>query len=469
MVDLISLVLAVGATAGVARSVRLVGSGQRFEPQLYSCLGGLVLMAVAAWVALFLLRESFGMLRDQRLQPGASRWDIGKVAWRVLAATLLFAYFAAQSVVFKDAFHGTRVSPHAQGQLGLFPLCALMLMAGIGLGARPGRPGPQGSARPSRLRSLLVAVAIVGILAWYSKTETQLPYLILIALEAVRAAMRRGTLGGTALATRIEHGLPAALAGAVACFAAACWLSHSIRRSAAEARQEAILAKREAAAAVVILALASAMAWLLFRTVLMWDVWLYEGLWTVVGPLEIGALVLGYGGLAAGIAARAVTAKPEAPGATRPAPGATEVTHGRVARILVSGLRLSLIVAIGIVLLIREEPPRSLFRGLPAEFRGLANAVSSVYERALEPALLWRELDHKALYLVVGLAWVVVLLAGVLLREQSAPFDRVIERPASLIRCAAFTIGFTATCLCAMPTLFVGCLLAFHRWLNPLG
>jgi hypothetical protein len=87
-------------------------------------------------------------------------------------------------------------------------------------------------------------------------------------------------------------------------------------------------------------------------------------------------------------------------------------------------------------------------------------------EHVFDPVLLWHVLDLEVLCLLLGLGWLLAQLMLLMVPGPAAPFDRVLDRPASIVRCCAFTLAFTALCLAALPTLFVGCVVAYHYVLN---
>jgi hypothetical protein len=162
------------------------------------------------------------------------------IAWR-LGVLALLAFLTA-GIVAAWAPSGSSLSPTIQARLYLrlyvFPLCGLIATLGLLIGMRP--PAPL-VARPARTAWFGVALAGavgVGVAAAYMP----IPYLVLVALEAVANAMRgqEPQVQRPGLATRINHaGPPAALAVAAA-LATAAWISSDLRRAATASADERV-------------------------------------------------------------------------------------------------------------------------------------------------------------------------------------------------------------------------------------
>ncbi|HEV3122815.1 MAG TPA: hypothetical protein VGY53_12965 [Isosphaeraceae bacterium] len=465
VLDLIIVVLGVAGSAGAARYARVFEEGKDLQGQLFYCLGGLAFMGIAIWLVLFLVRAAAGILGATQKPPRRT----ARAGWRILAATALVVYFAAESASLKVSFAtGDRsLSQKASAQLGVFSLCALFFMAGLCLGATPGRARRPESRHRSVARRMLMVVAILAVLAWFTLGRMAFPYLVVVILQVVRDAMHHGPLGGTSVATRLFWAVPASLVSTGACTATAVWLSCAMRRRPASELEESAWAPMQVAIAVVAtIALVAASGWLVFATIPMLHELLAAGLSAIIGPEEVGALAMGFGGLGAGIAARAVMGPPddsqEVPAALRAA--AWPWLAGTLGR----ALRIGLVVALGLVWLLHENnPPRDLDVVPTALAVRLMPLVYFLNEHVFDPALLWHILDLEVLCLLLGLGWLLLQLALLMVRGRVAPFDRVLERPASIMRWCAFTTAFTALCLAALPTLFVGGVVAYHFVLNP--
>src|SRR5262249_12341 len=95
-------------------------------------------------------------------------------------------------------------------------------------------------------------------------------------------------------------------------------------------------------------------------------------------------------------------------------------------------------------------------------------ADARVWVKGLPGADAWLYAFHpEPLFLELGLLWVAVQVAGLLSTRGPAPFDLIVARPGVVPRFVGAWLALTALCLAALPTFFVGGIVAFHYLLRP--
>ena len=196
-------------------------------------------------------------------------------------------------------------------RLQLLPLALTLALAGIFAGLVPGRnrDRPRGMAWLSVVWAGVAGVVIASTLA-------VAPYAVLLAMDAVRNAMTgpialqplRPNLHGRLIHAGVESAPVLAC-----CLILPCW------SRATSAAGPATPARRWRGPFALLAATAAAglgAAWLYTVTIPMLDEWLTEGLRVTIDPLNAAVIVLGFAGLALGIAARATdrTGSPDSAG-----------------------------------------------------------------------------------------------------------------------------------------------------------
>jgi hypothetical protein len=383
----------------------------------------------------------------------------------VVAAAMLTGYVALEMADLGGEFGPdprwySRWTQQAEARAKALPLCGLFLSAGLILGMAPAaRP-----ATPSRgrWRGWSWVVLSVPALLLFALAMIPIAYLVLLALEAVSNAQIHVRISRPGVWARIDRAAPAASIAAAVCLGAGVWLSRELRRvpePGAKPRRGWPLFLAAAGPAV-------AGAYLLFATIPMLHEWLAAGIGMAADAPVAAALVAGFAALAAGLAARAVAGRadwePEAPGGAMP----------RAARWLGrAGLFVARLVLIVLAtLMFLEDSFLPFSRGLdwlPAPWSEHF-ADARVWVKGLPGADVWLYAFHpEPLLLELGLLWVAVQVAGLLSTRGPAPFDLIVARPRVVPRFVGAWLALTALCLAALPTLFVGGIVAFHYLLGP--
>jgi hypothetical protein len=246
------------------------------------------------------------------------------------------------------------------------------------------------------------------------------------------------------------------------CLGAGVWLSRELRRVPEPG------AKPSRAWPLFLAAAGPAVAgaYLLLATIPMLHEWLAAGIGMVVDVPVAPALVAGFAALAAGVAAQAVAGRPDwEPEAHSSAMPRAARWLGRAGLIVV---RVVLIVLATLMFL--EDSFLPFSRGLdwlPASWSEHF-ADARVWVKGLPGADVWLYTVHpEPLFLELGLLWVAVKVADLLSTRGPAPFDLIVARPGVVPRFVGAWLALTALCLAALPTLFVGGIVAFHYFLSP--
>lgn len=326
LADLVVLVVGAAYVLDVARRSRLAWGGGL--PDLEHAIG-LTVLALGVSVGLVVVGQWVRRLRVGRGQTRAWPliWRVAAAAW--LAGSMVEVASALQADVIKNAVPPSLRDKDAL-RLRLGSLSAMLGMVGLFLASAPIAPGRRG-AHPGpkpRLGSWPnVALASVVGLVILALEHGIIPYLVLIAMEAVWNAMRRAPLVHRPIVfDRLILASLQSLPGLVGCFLTAVWVDDDLR--AADRDPVGARAPRPwwgviARISTVLLA-AGGSAYALFRSIPMLSVWLAEGLGTVVEPSMAATVVLGFAFLAGGFAARgagllAVAAEGDDPSASREA------------------------------------------------------------------------------------------------------------------------------------------------------
>ena len=466
LADLSLLVLAAGLAAGVVRGARDI----RAEP---GRVAGVGVEIAAVFLAAILLRSMLGVARQRPMGAGATTAGrLASMAWRALAVVLLIYFVMMESGVLRLDL-ATRRSAHWWGSgLGewyevrekLIPTCAILAMFGLAVGMGAGvilaRPEPR-RPRPYWLFVPLAALAAVLFVAGPGE-HAVVPQFILIALEAVNNALhplsrvRSASLSARLLRAGIEA-VPAALA--------IIGLALIVARDFQRAGRSVPWATTRGAWSIRVLALAAAGAagigMVLVAMPTMNPIWL-DGFRDVLDPEAIVIIPIGFGTLAAGLAARAVVPRPawEKPRWLR-----------RLSKLLPLGLMGILVCSA-----LRCVPTSmAIDPDLPPIFARLVDGVevAGLWFWGLFPEPLG---DSLLAWLYSGwLLWVLPMigltpfLSELALRPPAlriAPFDLVAGSPGRLVRFIWLTLGLTVVCLAAVPTLIVLGQVILHIRLN---
>jgi hypothetical protein len=400
------------------------------------------------------------------------------VAWRVLAVLLLGSIaLRLSAVVTSDAdaaSFSARLTPTEDWKAKLGSLTLGIAAIGLLLAATPGterrRPRP-----PERRRWVVPSVLFAGLAGLLILTFYGLlvPYMVLLALEAVSNAMMRPALSfdrlleghrappilvDASLWRPVEErlmtaGIEAGI-GLMLCLLTACWLGRDLRATRVE---------REAPrswSGVLYRGLTAAASWgmggyLLFKTLPRLHPMLAEGFSNLLHPGWTLTIAASFLALAAGLTARGV-AEPEG-------------TVERVERIAKSRWRsllrlveLTAIVVLGMVILAVIFPSWYAPILLTDCLGKLADAVTIASSGAIyfDPSI-----TPEALVVLGGTAWIIVLSVRLLLAKRQwceAPLDRIGRNPRLLGRFLGAWFALTGVMLTLFPALFLAGMAVFH-------
>jgi hypothetical protein len=471
---LIVIVLAAGVAAGVARSAREVWGLRTivYAPGIGGVTGttsqvpvertaGLILEMISVFLLVIVARALTGLLRSARpAEREARRIHSWGIAWRVGAACFLLWFISEESRVLRvdlarEAAQAQSVPGWSNGYRAgqaLFPVCGIFAILGlvVGMGARFLFPAAaRAGKRPYWLFVILAGVAAVLIVAlpyWASL----IPYLVLIALEAVTLAMHHRLIPGPGFSARlIRAGIDASGAAAV-CLALAVALAGDFERL----RRGKPWVTSGLARGLRLFSLAgAAAAGLYIATVTIPGIhpWFAEGFLLILDPVKAGMIVCCFALFGAGMAARAIAGPPGGQ------------LSSSVARLSV--LARTAIVGILLFAVFNSLPDSAVLEPhVPgfvtwavASIRGVLNYFWDRLPDSITTGALGMLAIEKFMWTSLILA-IVCFVIELLLRgkpDLTSPFDRLAESPAAATQFIWLVTGFVVLCLAAVPTLIV--------------
>jgi hypothetical protein len=379
------------------------------------------------------------------------------VAWRLAVVAALGTFVVVEARLLGD--DPADLSPDSLIlRRRLLPLTATLAMVGILAGMTPGRP--RARARGMAWLSVVWAGS-AGVLIAVS--QAFVPYLVLLALEAVSNAMSRpdrSQLARLGLHRRVIQAGLESIPVLACCFLLGLLISHELRRPASRPGGRGASWRGPLALLVATAATAAGAAWLVAVTIPRLHESLAEGLSMTVGLPEAAALVLGIAGLAIGPVTRAA----DRPG--RPEPGAiVDRPRTPFLRVLllmaVASLLLDFLLAGGLNLswLVEWSWTRWVER-VNASFRWLLVYLPSPLNQ-----VWYLLLTPQWVALALAQAWVCWRVACLLVSpfgSEPTPIDASLEDRHALARCATRWLALTVLMLAALPVLFVVGLVAMH-------
>ena len=314
--DLIVLVVGASYVLDVARRSRAAWGGGL--PDLAHAIG-LTVLTLGLGVGLVVVGQWVRRLRERKGRAWAMIWPVLALGW--LAGSLVevaAALQVANTTIAKPIF-----GDHAAMRLRLTTLMTALGMVGLILAVAPlgprsanPRPRPRWGSWPSVALAALVGIVLVALGHGF------IPYLVLIAIEAVRNALSRAPLvARPILFDRMATAGLEALPGLLGCLATAVWVDDDLRAAARDPREartprswRGVIART----ATVALA-ASGSAYVLLVSIPTLSPSLAEGLAATVDPSSMATIALGFATLAAGLSARSAahlgsTGRPADPG-----------------------------------------------------------------------------------------------------------------------------------------------------------
>jgi hypothetical protein len=294
-----------------------------------------------------------------------------------------------------------------------------------------------------------------------------IPYLVLVAIEAVALATRYWDGNGAGSLTRLSNCVLPAATALVSCVGSGVWLAHDLRAAPRVAGTRPHLTFWLLLARVVA-AIAPPMCagYLVTRTIPMINTQLNEGIHMAIDLPIVVIVLIGFAGLSGGIAARAATVRRE-PGTNDP-----EVPNQIMDRIAAGGILGSLtrlflkLVACWIIFaVVVSLLPVEKVGWLPWQFYELAGKSMWLLRKILEGSL------YNAAFLFAGFAWLFIVVIGeIVVRgpQDEVPFDRLLENGDTLGRFMRSWLSLTALLASSLPALFVAGLVGYHFFLKLL-
>ncbi len=480
---LIVLVLAAGLASGVARSAREVwgtrtidfnlpaGTGPvtRSSPVPLERTAGLALEIAAVFLMVILAVRLIGVIRGF----GPAEWEARRarcwsIVWRAGALCFLLWFLSEESRVLRIDFASEVArSRRASGFGGryqvwqaLFPVCGSLAILGLALGMGAGflLPGTSAGRRRPYWLFVVLAAVIAVMLASIPGDYSLIPYLVLLAIEAVTNAMQHRLVDGPGLSTRLIHaGIVASVAGA-ACLALALAVARDFERLR---RGEPWTTSRVGCVARFVLLAAAAAGGLTISMVTIPAIHpcFAQGFRDVIDPIDVGMIVSAFALLAAGLAARSVAGPP---------PGQPPKWRRRLS----AGFGLGFLGLILLYALCSFPTVGALDPTLPpvaskfiAFCQGLL--VHFLSDSVMIAVNLWFAGDHFPWTVMATVIAGFVLELAIRPRSAiSAPFDRLAESPGRFGAFVWLVLGLTVVCLSALPILIVAGQVILHLRIN---
>jgi len=470
---LIVLVLVAGVVAAVTRGAREVWgqrivtgdrapgtAASRTQSVPIERTAGLVVEVAGIFLILILARSILGLLRrlpaDRSIRGNVRAWAI---AWRAMAIGFPVWFITKESQVLLidlqfEIEHARSIvigNGRYRAAQSLFPVCGVIAMVGLLLGAGAGsfldEPAPL-RRRPVTLFAILAGLTGVLIIAAPNSVAI-VAYLVLISLEAVTNAMYHRPMAGPGLAARLlGAGIHAGVAW-LACMALAVVLARDFER--ARRGEPWATIRRAWFLRLGLLATAAALGLhVALVTIPAINANLAEGFQGILGPTEVGMILSGVGLLAAGMAARTLFSRPA---------GEKPVWLARVS----IGIRWT-ILGVGVLwFLVNATGSPTLDPDTPRVIRWVFAVSDSITRMwgllpdAFVAGLFLVFTVSNVLWIMLGLGMVLLLFELAIGRAASdvAPFDRLAIEPALVRRFLWLVIGLVVVCLAALPTFFV--------------
>jgi hypothetical protein len=486
---LMILVLGAALSLGVVSRAHLLGTlaPSWFGESPLTRWLGVVVAPLGVTLALALAIQGIGCLG--RCGSGTSwKWSF---CWRISGLVLLAMLLAEESSLL-SIMPSSQWEPNwppggisrvaLDTRLRLLPVAAVLIMTGLVLGMRPRRS--RSAARRTRASAwsgaLLVGLGGAMIVA----TLMIVPYLVLIAIEAVEnAKMRPGEVRGlltshasrplkAGLADRLDRAVPAIGLAFVAALVASGWLASNLRR--ARDRAELGSVRELAIGLALAFAVLSSAGVLVWNTLPMIQPLVVSGLKLTLGTWDFGVIALGFGCFSAGLVVHV-----SAPEGDTPPRGAvwTPVPGIRIGAWIWMAkgfgvVLLSLVILVSLAVMERQSG--STGRVFPW---WLASILSPLRAHGDE---VWNWLlgnewirmlssDASLWFPVLILPWLGWRSLGLLVtawNPRPSPLDHVIDSAASARQFLAYWCALSALLLAAIPTLALTGLVLLHHALE---
>lgn len=458
-IPLAQLIAWVIAAAVIADLVRRTSRGWSVTPiafdnpdAIFDVLGAVVLGLAVVVVTRLLMQLVWLTRRKDDEASGRPGWT--GVAWRLFVLAILAAYCAVQVKVLAQANEGVTIGLYSgtvnRARVQTMVSGGLMLLIGVTLLLKPPAPvdRPGHATRRSLTGMILAGVLGLGVLSSFMA----IPYLVLLALEAVSNALRHHLEPVVPLGQRLRDAtIPAALA-LIGCLLTGSWVDRDLRAAAGRAEAEFTNGSRKgfAARGMSLALMLTASVYLMRVTIPYVHSCLDQGIRMVIDPTTATAMVIGLAGLSAGVVARAVAPRQEGPG-----------PHERLGFIWLAGRSLAALIllqliAMAMVAVLRESGGSSPFDSL----------TLLTWERSSLRAwdMLW-SLNLPTFVWVPASLWAAVVVGrelGPFAIDRISSIELITSSKRLTLRFLGLWAALTALCLCALPTLAVASLLLYR-------
>jgi hypothetical protein len=456
LADLMSWVLGAAIAAAVCREAR---PANWFAPELdvARILGlGTAILAIFAWIGLFRQAVAWGW-RGSR--EGGATW-VAAIAWRLAVLGLLGAALVAEAELLRGDVSGDDWSHPAAARLRILPLAVCLALAGILAGLAPGRV--ESRKRPRRLLGLsVVSAAAAGVT--FATSQAFIPYLVLLAMNAVRNAMTGSVATqppGPNLHDRIVHAGIEAAPVLACCLVLGLLVARELRGPDTASEDVGASGRGPWALLTTTVAAATGTVWLLVVTLPGLDRWLAKGLWVVTDARNAAVIVLGFVGLAFGLVARAAD-RPGRPASHQSQQRRHSWRWGVLGKLIFALILIDVITARLIELILArrvtdggpvDESWTRWVGWVDAGFDWLQTLVPA---RRLQPWYLFETPDFVALALLEAwLAWRVTALLLSSIGDTLTPIDANIANPRTTVRFALRWAALTVLMVASLPASF---------------
>jgi len=444
---------------------------------------GIAVMILGMLIALRLVRQVIGLARGSIDFGGpglamSPRMLVAAILWRLVAAVTVVAMMAEViaglnppgSMVYRNQW----TTPRNQAWDDILPLFGLVVTVGTLVGMRPAGARTRGRAGSAWFSAILAGAFSVGCLA----ALMAIPYLVIVATEAVsifqrpsvRVAFARGEVPiavsldawpdvqlppatRVSLAKRLNAaGLPGALA-LVSVLATAVWIGRELRQAASDLPSKPLSRWRLCYRIATFTAMAAATTYLLGATIPRIHPSLAAGIWMLLGPTELGVVLVAIASLSAGVVARAIGRRNESVAADGPSNSEKGQRLGRAAVCLVLFAMISLAV-VRVARTMGNDWLHLPWDRIPSALTVVLSEWDQLFGPPLPlafwvPALIWA-------------IWETLRLCGPWAPDRLTAFDAAVLSWSNAGRFLCFWFALSVLCVCALPAIFVGALVVYH-------
>jgi hypothetical protein len=405
-----------------------------------------------------------GLLLYERRCQGDGSTPVRALAWRIVVVSVLLTLVFEQSWLLGDKLTTLAPDESFVNMQRVLPLLSTIGLAGLVGALHHGK-----RRRRRKLVWLSVfwsVVAAVGIFA----TQCGVPYLVLIAMEAVRNAMIKPDVSqplGPALHARLMQAGLTALPAFLSSLVVALLLSHELQRTPGEAT---IGESSKRPHTRLLLAMAvitgSLTGWVVFDTIPTLSRPLTEGLRELLKPRLVLALFLSFASLSVGFAARAADYRSQ----LQPEPTIPPSWRRYLAFPLKGFVALLLLEFIATEIVDMMSDLDSTWRDYVGWSTAALESVRSRLPDQLGMSFFTFPYDEPILIIVqLWITWRILIFLLVPMEKFPIPLDSIVESAPDLKRFLVRWFALTILLMASLPLLFVEGIVVFAYCLHPLG